>query len=274
MSLKDKRVLITGGTAGLGAAIALKFAEQGAHLAINYATSTDRATALQKEISARWPASRVVLLRGDVSRGSVCRDLVEGTVAALGGIDCVVSNAGWTKFSDWSDLDAFSEDEWDRVWAVNVKAHLFLFKAAKPYFLANAREAEGETERGGEEGRGTSTGVRGGGSMIITTSVAGIKQAGSALAYSVSKHAAIALARGLALHQGPHCRINTVAPGLIATDWAVNQFGEARMRAIEQSGPLKRNASLEDCADAFVLLASNASITGQTIVLDGGQSLK
>lgn len=76
--------------------------------------------------------------------------------------------------------------------------------------------------------------------MIITTSVAGIRQSGSALAYSVTKHAAIALARGLALHQGPKCRINTVAPGLIETDWATKQFGENRIDAIRQLSPLKR----------------------------------
>lgn len=101
---------------------------------------------------------------------------------------------------------------------MNVKAHMFLFKAAKPHFLANPD----------------------GGNMIITTSVAGIKATGSALAYSVTKHGAIALARGLALHQGPKCRINTVAPGLIETDWSTKQFGEETMEMIRQATPLKR----------------------------------
>lgn len=76
--------------------------------------------------------------------------------------------------------------------------------------------------------------------MIITTSVAGTKQIGSALAYSVTKHGAIALARGLALHQGPKCRINTVAPGLLETDWSLKQFGQQRMDAMKNMTPLKQ----------------------------------
>lgn len=76
--------------------------------------------------------------------------------------------------------------------------------------------------------------------MIMTSSVAGVKASGSALAYSVTKHAAVALARGLALHQGPKCRINTVAPGLLATEWSEQQFGEQKMQAIQDVTPLKR----------------------------------
>lgn len=252
MSLKNKRCLITGGSAGLGAAVARKFASEGAHLTINYASSRDRADALVTELRKDYPDSKVSLLQGDVSQASICTDLVEKTVSTLGGIDIVISNAGWTKATDWEDLESFSEEEWDRTYAMNVKAHLFLFKAAKKHFNSNAD----------------------GGNMIITTSVAGIKASGSALAYSVSKHGAIALARGLALHQGPKCRINTVAPGLIETDWSTQQFGQERIDYIKSITPLEKNATLSDCADVFAMLAVNSSITGQTIVMDGGFSLK
>lgn len=91
--------------------------------------------------------------------------------------------------------------------------------------------------------------------MIFTTSVAGVESSGSALAYSVTKHAAIALARGLALHQGPKCRINTVAPGVLPTEWSTKQFGEQKMDAIRQQAPLKRVSSQ---GHAF-LLASHDS---------------
>ena len=190
-SLRGQNVLITGGSAGLGAAVATKFASEGANLAINYASSKDRAEELASSLQKAHTGIKIVILQGDVSKAKVCAELVEQTVKALGGIDCVVSNAGWTKATNWEDLDSFTEEEWDRVYAMNVKAHVFLFKAAKKHFNDNAN----------------------GGNMIITSSVAGIRASGSALAYSVSKHAAIALARGLALHQGPKCRINTVAPG-------------------------------------------------------------
>lgn len=217
MQLRGQNVLITGGSAGLGAAVARRFASEGANLALNYANGSERAERLRDSLVQDFPGLVVVLLQGDVSASSVCTDLVSRTVAALGGIDCVVSNAGWTRAAPWEDLDALTEQEWDRTWAMNVKAHLFLFRAAKVHFLRNAR----------------------GGNMIITSSVAGIAARGSALAYSVSKHGTVALARGLALHQGPKCRINTVAPGLLETDWAVQQFGEERIRATREAVPLK-----------------------------------
>lgn len=217
MRLQDKNVLITGGSAGVGAAVARKFVAEGANVAINYASSRDRADALREALLADSPSTKIVLLQGDVSQTGTCTKLVAETIAQLGSIDCIVSNAGWTKFADWADLDALSEDEWDKTFAINVKAHLYLFKAAKPHFNENKE----------------------GGNMIMTTSVAGIKQSGSALAYSVTKHAAQALARGLALHQGPKCRINTVAPGLLETDWATQQFGRERIDAHRASLPLK-----------------------------------
>ena len=216
MKLENTRVLVTGGSAGLGAAVAKKFVAEGAHVAINYASSKDQAEKTRSDILASYPSAEVVILQGDVSRSGTCESLVKETVAQLGGIDCIISNAGWTKASSWEDLDALTEEEWDYIYAMNVKSHLFLFKAAKPYFLTN--EA--------------------GGNMVITTSVAGVLPRGSALAYSVSKHAAIALAKGLALHQGPKCRINTVAPGLIETEWAVKQFGRDTIEQMRRRGPL------------------------------------
>lgn len=118
MKLQGKRVLITGGSAGLGAAVALRFATAGAHIAINYAASKDRALSLQAELKRINPAAEIIVLQGDVSKSGVCSKLVEDTVYGLGGIDCIVSNAGWTKAAPWADLDALSEEEWDRTWAV------------------------------------------------------------------------------------------------------------------------------------------------------------
>lgn len=268
--LSGKRVLITGGSAGLGKAVASRFAAEGASLVINYASSQGPAEELADQLSKTYGV-KAVAIRADVGKADDCAELVRQTVEVLGGLDVLISNAGWTRAADWRDLDNYSEAEWDKTYAMNVKAHLFLFKAAKPHFEGNAE----------------------GGSFIITTSVAGVRQSGSSLAYSVSKHAAIALARGLALHQGyvsidssslchktdcnttcrPKCRINTVAPGLIATDWARKQFNEDVMSVIKKRTPLGDIASLEDCAETFLMLATSRSIQGQTIVLDGGYSL-
>lgn len=121
MAMRGTRVLITGGTAGLGAAVALRFAAEGAHIAINYAASKDRALSLQSKIKGTYSGANVVVLQGDVSQSGVCTRLVEETVKELGGLDCIVSNAGWTKAAPWEDLDALSEEDWDRTWAVSWK---------------------------------------------------------------------------------------------------------------------------------------------------------
>ncbi|BFZ55107.1 hypothetical protein PYCC9005_002146 [Savitreella phatthalungensis] len=249
--LAGKKVLVTGGSAGLGAAVATKFASEGAHIVVNYATSAERAEGLASRLRDAYGVN-CYAIQADVAQAGQCGQLVQKAFESLHGLDIVVSNAGWTRAANWRELDALSEEDWDKTYAMNVKAHMFLFKAAKQLFEANDD----------------------GGSFIITTSVAGIKQSGSSLAYSVSKHAAIALARGLALHQGPKCRINTVAPGLIATEWATKQFPKDVMDKIEADTPLRKIANLEDCADAFLLLAASRSITGQTIVVDGGFSLR
>lgn len=124
MKLEGKRVLITGGSAGLGAAVAHLFAKEGANLAINYAASKDRAEALQLDLKSKAPGSKVVLIQGDVSQSKTCADLVEQTVKELGGIDILISNAGWTKAIDWEDLDAFSEEEWDKTFAVSTYSRI------------------------------------------------------------------------------------------------------------------------------------------------------
>lgn len=180
--LSGKRVLVTGGSAGLGQAVAERFAAEGATLVVNYASSQGPAEELASRLK-REHGAEVFAVRADVSKADECLALVQRSSELMHGLDVVISNAGWTRAADWRDLDNYSEDEWDRTYAMNVKAHLFLFKAAKPHFEVN----------------------QDGGSFIITTSVAGIRQSGSSLAYSVSKHAAIALARGLALHQGYDC---------------------------------------------------------------------
>jgi NAD(P)-dependent dehydrogenase (short-subunit alcohol dehydrogenase family) len=251
LELKGKNVLVTGGSAGLGAAICMRLARAGCNIAINYASRKEPADALAQQLQQQHGVKSIVL-QGDVSKSDVCASLVDGTVKGLGGIDIVCSNAGWTKAAPWDDLDALTEEDWDRTFAMNVKAHLFLFKAAKPHFLQNPD----------------------GGSMVISASVAGIKATGSALAYSVTKTASLALQRGLALHQGPKCRINSISPGLIATEWAEKQFDKQKMDWVTSNTPTGAIATSENCAEAVHMLCANDSICGQTIVVDGGFSLR
>lgn len=176
-----------------------------------------------------------------------CARCVSSTIEAFGGLDIVIGNAGWTRFTDFSDLDAMSEDEWDKCYAVNVKGMHALLKAALPAFKKNAE----------------------GGVFIITSSVAAVSLGGSSMAYSVTKAAQVHLMKCLANTQGNKVRINAVLPGLLLTDWG-NLYGEEQVKAIKERAVLKKETELGDCADAYVMLAKNTSITGENLRVDSG----
>ncbi|RPA91285.1 NAD(P)-binding protein [Choiromyces venosus 120613-1] len=246
LSLRNKNVLVTGGSRGLGACVVQRFAAEGANVVINYVSAADRAEALAKQVREEYGVKALVIC-ADVGSDAECKRLVKETVEGLGGLDVIISNAGWTKVSDWKDLYALGEEEWDKCWAVNVKANLHLLRAALPTFNANPD----------------------GGSLLITSSIAGIQTFGSAMAYSVSKAAGLHLMRCLAYTQGPKVRVNAVQPGLLMTEWGRNFPEEAIERTRERS-KLKVAPTVEECADAFVLMAKSSSMTSSTLKIDGG----
>jgi len=244
--LQGRSVLITGGSRGLGAEIARKFAAEGCSIASNYANNEAPAQELAKELEGDHKVKTTVI-KGDGGVMADCVRCVQETIKAFGGIDVVVGNAGWTKFTDFNDLDAMTEDEWDKCWAVNVKGQHALLKEALPTFKKNAE----------------------GGVFIITSSVAGKSLSGSSMAYSVTKAAQLHLMKCLANTQGEKVRINAVLPGLLLTDWG-NLYGEERLAALKDRAVLKKETELGDCADAYVMLAKNTSITGENLRVDSG----
>jgi NAD(P)-dependent dehydrogenase (short-subunit alcohol dehydrogenase family) len=163
---------------------------------------------------------KTVVLKGDCGKTSDCQQLVRGIIKAFGGIDGIIANAGWTKFTDFADLDAMTEAEWDKCWATNVKQQHTLTKEVMPTFNKN------------EEG----------GFFIITSSVAGKSLAGSSMAYSVTKAAQLHLMKCLVKTQGSKVRMNAVLPGLLLTDWG-NLYGEERIAALKDAAVLKKEVS-------------------------------
>jgi NAD(P)-dependent dehydrogenase (short-subunit alcohol dehydrogenase family) len=142
-------------------------------------------------------------------------------VSTFGRLDVVISNAGWTRVTNFSNLDEGLEDEdWDRCLLYNVKSHLWLMHAAKPYL----EESEG--------------------AFVTTASVAGVKPSGSSLPYAVTKAAAIHLSKALAVICSPRIRVNSVSPGLLLTEWGL-KFGEEKINAATQATKLKRLATVE-----------------------------
>ncbi|PGH07845.1 hypothetical protein GX51_01555 [Blastomyces parvus] len=240
-SLKGRNVLITGGSRGLGALVAEKFAAEGSNIALNYVSNEARAKETAEKLEKEYNA-KVVLVQADVGIQADCIKLVKQTIEQLGGLDIVISNAGWTKMSKFADLNALNEDEWDKCWATNVKANLHIFREAEPTFNANPE----------------------GGVFIITSSTAGITPGGSSMAYSVSKAAGLHLMKALASSQGSKIRTNAVLPGLLLTEWG-ERFPKEAVQAYVDKVALKHVPELEDCADVFITIAKNTSMTGQQI---------
>ncbi|GAB7352227.1 hypothetical protein MBLNU459_g2701t1 [Dothideomycetes sp. NU459] len=251
----QKVALITAGTAGLGAEIARTLAPD-FRIVINYANNSERAAALVDELgkikssASTSESPRFHSIQADVGDRNAVNRLVKDTVKTMGRLDVVVSNAGWTRITDFANIEEqMLEDDWDKCFLYNVKSHLWLAYAA--------RAELGKTE----------------GAFITTASVAGVKPSGSSLPYSVTKAAAIHLTKGLAVICAPQkIRVNAVSPGLMLTEWGL-KFPQSKIDKSTENTKLKRLATVEDVADQVRGLAVNRSMTGQNIILDGGLTL-
>jgi 3-oxoacyl-[acyl-carrier protein] reductase len=240
--LEGKSAIITGSARGIGRATAELFVSEGARVLINDIDG-DVAEQAAGEIDGE-----TAVFAGDLTDPSVPDALVKRAQDEFGHVDILVNNAGYTKFVPMNDLKGMPEDEWDRIMDVNVKGIWLCTKAAAPAM----RRA-------------------GGGAVVNVTSVAGLKVAGSSMAYAVSKAAAIHLTKCLAAALAPDVRVNAVAPGLVFTRWWAH--AESRRQQMEAGLPLKRSVAPEEVASTIMELIRNDSITGQTIALDAGALL-
>ncbi len=245
MELKDRVALVTGGGTGLGRAISHDLARRGAHVAVVYSRSEAEATATVGEL--RGLGVEAEAFRADVRDGAAVRQVVAQTVERFGRLDVLVNDAGTTKFVPFANLEGLDEDDWDRMMAVNAKGPWMLAKAAAPHL----RERRG--------------------SIVNISSIAGLRPAGSSLAYCVSKAALIHLTTCLAIAMAPEVRVNCVAPGLFLTRWTAG-FTSEQIAALEARTPLRSTVALEDLARMTVELACNEGVTGETVVVDAGLS--
>ena len=160
--------MITGASRGVGAATALKLAKAGCRVAINFNQSADRAETVADQ--CREAGVEAILVQGDVAEDAACRAMVQQAVEAFGGLDILINNAGTTRFIDFQDLDAVTDEDWERIFAVNLKGPFQMARAAREALAA------------GE-----------GGVIVNTASIAGIVGAGSSIPYCASKAALINL---------------------------------------------------------------------------------
>jgi len=230
----------------LGEVICISFAREGCNIAINYVSSADKA----KELAARIEKEHGVqafTIQGDMGLEEDCVRTVKVALERFEGLDIIVSNAGWTRFSTFADLDAPTSADWDTCFAVNVKAQSYLLREAALTFKNNAD----------------------GGVMIMTSSIAGKTTLGSCMPYAVTKAAQLHLMRCLAATQGPKIRVNAVLPGLLLTEWG-NKYPPETVKALKEKAWLKMETDLEDTAQVFVDIARNSSMTGVRVQVDAG----
>jgi len=236
--------LVTGGGTGIGRAASLALAGGGAAVAVNYSRSRAEAERTAGDIRAQ--GGTAIAVQADVSNVSEGEAMVARIVREWGRLDILVNNAATTKFVDHKNLDGLTEDDWDRILAVNVKGVFFLTRAAA---------------RSMKEGR-----------VINIGSVAGVNGTGSSIAYAASKAAVHVMTRSLARALAPRITVNTLAPGLIETRWHAGR--EALNAARVEQMLVKRIGSPEDIAHMVLALATADNfLTGQVIVIDGGATL-
>lgn len=244
MLLEGKVALVTGASRGIGKAVALMLAGNGADIAVNFAGSTAAAEAVAAEIEKM--GRRAILVQGDVSKTDVCAEMMEKVVKELGRIDILVNNAGITRDTL---LLRMKEEDWDAVLNTNLKGVFNCTKAAVKYMAKQ----------------------RSGSIVNISSVVALIGNAGQAN-YAAAKAGILGFTRSVAKEMaGRGIRVNAITPGFIKTDMT-SVLSEKVVATMEASIPLARLGEPEDIAKAVLFLVSDnaAYITGQTLHVDGG----
>lgn len=239
-----KTVLITGGAKGIGGAAAEVFAARGHNVVIDYLSSAARAEELCARLYREYGA-RTVAVRADVSSAAEVDSLFAAAEKAFGGVDILVNNAG---VSLLKPVDETTEEEWDALFAVNVKSAFLTVRRALPHMIGKKR-----------------------GSIVNVSSVWGLSGASCEAAYSASKAALVGFTQALAKELGlSGIRVNCVCPGVIDTDMNA-ALGEETKRALAEETALGRLGRAEEVAETIYFLAAGAPfVTGQAIAADGG----
>ena len=249
MKVAGKVALVTGGSRGIGRAIVETFAREGASVILNYCHGEQAAGELAKALEAT-SSSRIMMVQADVSQADQVREMMRQIEARFGRLDILVNNAGIAL--PGTRLQDLTEDQWERVLAVNLKGVFLCTQAASTLMLQG-----------------------GGGVIISLASVRGMLGGGSSLPYAVSKAGVITLTKSLAIELAPTIRVNCLAPGYISTELLATKPPEA-LQKLEQATLLKRLGTPEDVAEAALFLASDAAayLTGITLPVTGGFALQ
>jgi 3-oxoacyl-[acyl-carrier protein] reductase len=243
-----KAALVTGGATGIGRAAVLALARAGFDVALNYSSS--EAAARETAAEAEKLGASTLVVRCDVSDEASVRAMLQSVEKEFQRLDVLVNNAGTTASWKPRDLESLSLEEWDRVFAVNVRGLFQVTRAAVPLL----RKSQG--------------------CVVNTASIVGLRPGPQPLPYAASKAAVINLTRTLAWNLGPEIRVNAVAPGWMEGDWMKRMLKDKYddlMGKRAKATPLRRVVTAEDVAETMMsLVQGNRFVTGEIIVIDGG----
>jgi NAD(P)-dependent dehydrogenase (short-subunit alcohol dehydrogenase family) len=246
--LENKVALITGGDSGIGRAVAVLFAREGADVALVFLPEELR-DAEETRDAVEAEGRRALLIPGDVTRAEFCREAVAHTVHHFGKLDILVNNAAFQQHQE--HLADLSDAQWDRTFKTNIYAYFHMAKAALPH-------------------------LRPGSAIINTGSITGLEGSKHLLDYSATKGAIHAFTKSLAQNLiERRIRVNCVAPGPVWTPLNPSDKPAEQVAHFGQQTPMKRPAQPEEIAPAFVFFASEADssyITGEVLTLLGGET--
>lgn len=245
--LKGKKALITGGDSGIGRAVAIAFAREGADVAISYLNEEEDAADVRRVIEAC--GARCVLIPGDLADPAHCRKVIAETVEAFGQLDVLVNNAAHQSY--FESIEEIPDEEWELTMAVNISAMFYLTKAAVPHMSEGA-------------------------SIINTASKQADEPSPELLAYAVTKGAIQNFTAGLCqLLAKRGIRVNTVAPGPVWTPLGPASLPVENVRNFGKQVPFGRPAQPVELAPPYVMLASDEAsyISGATIAVTGGKPI-
>jgi len=245
-----RAALVTGAASGIGRAAALALARAGYHVAINYSKSEKEAKAVAEE--AGRSGARTLLCRCDVADEAGVRAMLTTVGDEFGRLDVLINNAGTTAAWKPKDLESISLEDWDRVFAVNVRGLFQVTRAAVPLLRVSK------------------------GCIVNTASIVGLRPGPQPLPFAASKAAVVNLTKTLAYNLGPDVRVNAVAPGWMEGDWMQRMLKEKYEELMGRRAkltPLGRCVTAEDVAETMMsLVQANRFVTGEVVVIDGGFS--
>ncbi len=245
MNIENRNAFVTGGSGGLGSAVARALAKHGADVAVGFHSNRDAAIETCAGIVAQGRRSAAIEL--DQSNPQSIESSIEKTIGELGGLDILINNAAWSVAIPFQDLDALTADVWDRLLATNLRGPYLLSRAAAPYLRKSGQ-----------------------GRIVNVSAFIGFAPMGSSIAHAVSKAGLIHLTRCLAVALAPEVTVNCVAPGIMERTGMSSRLPPEIIEAMRERAALKRTTEIQDVAEQIIQFCRGESATGQTVVVDAG----